>query len=140
MPFKLPGGNVVNGSRVISLNTQVADSLNWYLPGINNDPGNQMAWLENELSEIEASGGYAFIIGHIYPSDYTEVWGGRYHALMERYQHVVRMGLFGHTHSEYFEVTRSGTNPLKNIGLNQIGPSVTTYTDNNPGYAILEID
>ena len=35
---------------------------------------------------------------------------------------------------------RSSTNPEKNIGLNQIGPSVTTYTEKNPGYAVLEID
>lgn len=48
--------------------------------------------------------------------------------------------MFGHTHSQYFEVVRSATDPLKNIGLNQIGPSVTSYTDNNPGYAVLEID
>ena len=48
--------------------------------------------------------------------------------------------MFGHTHSQYFEVIRSTTNPAKNIGLNQIGPSVTSYTENNPGYAIIEID
>ena len=118
----------------------MTDSLNWYLVGIKNDPGDQIAWLENELAEIEAAGGYAYIIGHIYPKDYIEVWGGRYHALMERYQHVIRMGMFGHTHSQYFEVTRSSSNPAKNIGMNQIGPSVTTYTENNPGYAIIEID
>jgi hypothetical protein len=50
------------------------------------------------------------------------------------------MGLFGHTHDEYFEVVRSATNPSKNIGINQVGPSVTTYTEKNPGYAVLEID
>jgi len=32
------------------------------------------------------------------------------------------------------------TNPNSNIGLNQIGPSVTTYTENNPGYAVIEFD
>lgn len=32
------------------------------------------------------------------------------------------------------------TNPDKNIGLAQIGPSVTTGTDENPAYAVLELD
>jgi hypothetical protein len=59
--------------------------MNWYLPGFKNDPGNHIAWLENELKSIEAAGGYAYIIGHIMPSEFIEVFGGRYQALMERY-------------------------------------------------------
>ena len=83
--FKLPGGKGSSGSKVISLNTQAANNMNWYLPGFKNDPGNHIAWLENELKSIEEAGGYAYIIGHIMPKEFIEVFGGRYQALMERY-------------------------------------------------------
>lgn len=96
--FKLPGGKGAPGSRVISLNTQASNTQNWYLPGFKNDPADHIAWLENELKEIEAAGGYAYIIGHIMPKDFLEVFGGRYQALMERYQHIVRFSMYGHTH------------------------------------------
>mmetsp|Transcript_49806 Transcript_49806/g.67899 ORF Transcript_49806/g.67899 Transcript_49806/m.67899 type:complete len:207 (-) Transcript_49806:63-683(-) len=59
---------------------------------------------------------------------------------MERYQHVVRFGLMGHTHDQYYQTTNSVTNPSKNIGLNQIGPSVTTNSYENPGFALIDID
>jgi hypothetical protein len=43
----------------------VANKINWSLLGENWDVGNHIAWLEQELSSIEKSGGVAFIIGHI---------------------------------------------------------------------------
>jgi hypothetical protein len=67
------------------LNTQVANEGNWYLLGFKNDPADHMKWLENELEQIEAAGGFAYIIGHIFPSMFNEVFGGRFAALMERY-------------------------------------------------------
>lgn len=59
---------------------------------------------------------------------------------MERYQHIIRAGLFGHTHDQYWAVTQSVSNPDKNIGVLQIGPSATTGMFENPGYALLEVD
>lgn len=62
---KADGGIVQRGSRVIVLNTQAANGLNWWLLGERNDPGNHMAWLEQELREVEEAKGIAYIIGHI---------------------------------------------------------------------------
>ena len=59
---------------------------------------------------------------------------------MDRYQHVVRFGMFGHTHDQYFSVTRSVADMNKIIGLNQVGPSGTTVTDENPAYALIDVD
>ena len=55
----------MEGSRVLALNTQVSNTENWYLPGFKNDPADHIAWLESQLSSIEADGGLAYIIGHI---------------------------------------------------------------------------
>lgn len=125
---------------MLALNTNAANLDNFYLPGFKNDPSNHIAWLEAELAEIEANGGIAYIIGHYYQEDFSKEFGLRYHALMERYQHIVRNSLNGHTHDQFYQVTMSMTHPDKSIGTVQIGPSVTTYTDENPGYAILDVD
>ena len=59
---------------------------NFYLINNKNDPGNEIAWLETILSEIEKLGGQAFIIAHIPTSfDCLISWGHRYKALADRY-------------------------------------------------------
>lgn len=81
------------------------------------DPGNQISWLENELSTIEAAGGIAYLIAHIQPYNFLRDFGGRFHALMERYQHVIRFQMYGHTHDQYFGVTNAVSDPTKHIGV-----------------------
>ena len=58
---------------------------------------------------------------------------------MERYQHVVRFGIFGHTHDESFNVVKSFEEE-KNIGFNFIAGSLTTYTYKNPSFTVIEVD
>ncbi len=77
-------------------------------------------------------------------------WGHRYRGLMERYQHIVRFGLMGHTHDEDVSVVKSvstfnvsnSTNETDtwNIGTNFIAGSLTAYTDKNPSFTVIEID
>lgn len=116
------------------------NSDNFMLPGVKYDPANQLTWLEEQLAQIEADGGIAYIIAHYQPYNFTWQFGSRYHALIERYQHIIRFSMFGHTHDQYFSVSRSITNPEKIIGVSQIGASGTTYTDVNPSYALIDID
>ena len=59
---------------------------------------------------------------------------------MERFQHIVRFGLQGHTHTEFYEVTQSMSNLGKAIMWNNIGGSVTTYTSLNPSFMTIEFD
>ena len=42
----LNGKKLSKPARVIALNTQACDSLNWYIVGQRDDPGHQFAWLE----------------------------------------------------------------------------------------------
>lgn len=58
---------------------------------------------------------------------------------MDRYQNVVKIGLFGHIHSEAITVVKSIKDD-KNIGLNYMGGSATTKTNFNPGFTVIEID
>lgn len=140
IPFKLPGGKLLEGSRVLIMQTQVANQGNFYLPGQKYDPAGHLSWLEEQLKQIEADQGLAYIAGHVQPFNFTLQFGARYQALMERYQHIVRVGLYGHTHDQYWSVTKSVTNPEKVIGFNQVGPSGTTGMMENPSYALVDVD
>ena len=59
---------------------------------------------------------------------------------MERFQHVVRLGVFGHTHKDYFEVGKSMTNIHNPIMVNSIGGGLTTYGGCNPSFKVMEMD
>jgi len=64
---------------------------------------------------------------------------------MERYQHIIRFGLFGHSHDESFFLTRSVNTQgdwksTKPIIFNSILAPTTTYTGNNPSFAVYTID
>jgi len=51
----------------------------------------------------------------------------------------VRLSLFGHTHYEAFNVVK-GIKDNKNIGINYVGGSVTTFTGFNPGFIVIDLD
>ena len=50
------------------------------------------------------------------------------------------MTMHGHTHTQYYEVVHSMSNPEIPIMLANVGGSVTTYTEQNPSYMIIEFD
>ena len=47
--------------------------------------------------------------------------------------------MFGHTHDESFNVVKSFEDE-KNIGLNFIAGSLSTFTSKNPSFTVIEID
>lgn len=71
VPFKLANGKVLENSKIIILNTQAANTTNFYNAGFKNDPADHIAWLEAQLKEIEEAGGLAYIIGHIQPYNFS---------------------------------------------------------------------
>ena len=50
-----------------------------------NDPGDEIAWLESVLKEMEQNGEMAIILGHIPTRSCLRAWGSRFQALMDRY-------------------------------------------------------
>lgn len=132
LPFNSKG-------RVISLNTQACNDLNWWLLDNRQDPGLEMQWLEQELSQLEKDGGFAYMIGHIPVSGCLHQFGVRYKALMERYQHIVRFSSFGHSHDENFYITRA-FNSSEAIGVNLISGSGTSGGNRNPAFTVIDWD
>ena len=136
----LNGKTLPQGTRVIALNTQACNTMNWYVWGQREDPGKMFEWLAQELADTEAQGGLAFIISHYTPNQCQHQFGSRYRALMERFQDVVRFTLHGHTHTTYFEVVQSYSNPATPVMVANVAGSVTTYSVQNPSYMIVEFD
>ena len=71
----------------------------------------------------------AILIGHIPTHGCLRAWGSRFQALVDRYQHIIRFGLFGHSHDETFFLTRSvgAFNESRPIAFNSILAPTTTY-------------
>jgi len=64
----LNGKQLPSGSRVIGINTQVCNPLNWWILGERENPANQIQWLTEQLQQIETDGGLAIILGHLPPN------------------------------------------------------------------------
>ena len=73
--------------RVVAINTEACYYYNLFLMAQMSDPGNQLAWLETTLREMQENGEVAILIGHHPPGgfDCISEWSKRLGALMERY-------------------------------------------------------
>jgi hypothetical protein len=119
---------------------QACNDLNWWLLDNRSDPGNQLDWLEFKLWQIEKFGdGFAHVIAHIPTMSCLHQFGLRYHAIMDRYQAVVRFQSFGHTHNEEFYVTRS-IYDKEPIGWSFVAGSGTSGDSRNPAFTMTEYD
>lgn len=79
-------------------------------------------------------------MSHINPDESTHEWSTLFRALLERYQHIVRLSLFGHTHTDEFKLAMSYSSELRPVGITTICGSVTTWGGVNPSFCVYEID
>jgi hypothetical protein len=124
---------------VIGINTQACNDENWYLIANRYDPGAQLKFIADELAKLEAVGGSAILISHIPPRYCLHAYGERFRSITERYQHVIKFSLYGHTHREMFSIARSYADN-KNIGINYVTGSLTMSSEYNPTFSVVEID
>ena len=103
MPFVDNEGKPLgNGkTKIVQLNNNICYTLNWESFTNFEDPGNMLGWLHDELKEIEANNGTAIILSHVPNIDEcNREYGRRYHAIMDRFQTVIRWGMYAHIHEE----------------------------------------
>ena len=89
---------------VFFLNSNTCFNRNVGLTKEMNDAAKMLEYLEVELKKLEQTSKYAWMVGNVNPgSKYcNSKWARRYNVLIERYQKIVRMQLFGHEAEEYF--------------------------------------
>lgn len=128
-------------TRIIGYNSQNCYIYNFFTIGQHNDPMHQLEWLENLLRQMEEDGEVAIFIGHMSPgtSDCISEVSSRLRAIFDRFQHIIRLNLFGHTHREEYEVIRS-VKDQKAIGVNFLAPSMTTLENQNPSFRVITLD
>jgi len=125
--------------KIISINSEQCNNMNWYLWSTLNDPNGEIAWIESELKASEIAGEKVIIIAH-YPSvSCLHNWGMRYRALVERYQHVIRLQVWGHSHDEQWYLNR-GFDDGHPIMIQYGNPSLGTRDGKNPGFRIYTLD
>lgn len=99
--------------------------------------------MTKELLEAETDGDKVHIIGHIPPDnkECTQAWLFNYLRIIDRFQDTVLAQYFGHTHRDEFRILLSPNNKKpKPISVAYIGPSITAFTENNPGYRVYYSD
>lgn len=127
--------------KVIGLNTEVCDIENHYIYGVLKDPLGQIDFLINELQYLEKNNGLAIIVGHITPDDgCNHEFSVRLKAIFERYQNIIRMNMYAHSHTDSFKLFMSYTKPTAPVGIMHVCGSVTTWVGNNPGFCVYEVD
>ncbi|KAF9356356.1 Sphingomyelin phosphodiesterase [Mortierella sp. AD094] len=135
------------GFRIISLNTNFCYTLNLYLYAHTKDydPNGQLQWLITQLQAAEDAGERVWILGHVAPSqtDCIQNWSALYYQVVARYSpHVIAEQFFGHSHFDEFALYYNSSEKTDQsaVATGWIGPSVTPFTDLNPGFRIYKVD
>jgi len=95
---------VSRGLRVISINTQWTNDMNfWLYVNWNTDHGRFLFFLENELSKALRQNEKVIILGHIWPNSRYPEWKKiALIDIIEKYQNVIVGQFYGHNHCDKF--------------------------------------
>ncbi|CAL8091474.1 unnamed protein product [Orchesella dallaii] len=126
------------GLRLIAINTNLCYDQNFWLAYNPQDPNGQLEWLAHELWRTELRGEQVIIIGHVQPEGCWPVWSEKFHAIVNRFEGIIRAQFYGHSHRPQHRVTfEKGTS--RGTSVSFIAGSALT-DGMNPGYAVYHFD
>lgn len=128
------------GLRFLVINTNLCYRLNfWTLLAIR-DPAGQLRWLVQQLQLAEQLSEHVHIVGHISPGDpdCRFDWSREYNRIVHRFSDTIKAQFFSHTHLDEFQLAINSRG--RPVSTAYIGPSLTTWTNINPGYRIYSVD
>jgi len=134
------------GLRIVSLNMNYCNNMNFWLLVNDTDPAEQLSWLISTLQAAEDAKEKVYILGHIPPgsSDCLITYATKLKTIINRYEDTVAAQFYGHTHRDQFEVfyVNDTTGKEKNHASNiaYIAPSITPGGSHNPSFRVYEID
>ncbi|PAA83996.1 hypothetical protein BOX15_Mlig006336g2 [Macrostomum lignano] len=126
------------GFRVVSLNLNYGNNLNWWILQNITDPDDQLQWLISVLQRAESNGEKVHILGHIPSSELIKGYSWNYIKIAERYESTITGHFFGHTHHDELGVYFDPANTTRAFGTAYIVGSLKT--DDNPSYRVYEVD
>jgi sphingomyelin phosphodiesterase len=106
------------------------------------DPGGQLEWLQLQLEMTSRQNKTCHVIGHVPPGheDCFKTWSREFYKIVGKYRNTIRGQFYGHTHYDEFRVLHSPTVKSDPINVMWIGPSLTPYRIENPGYRVYHVD
>ncbi|XP_071540188.1 sphingomyelin phosphodiesterase-like isoform X2 [Panulirus ornatus] len=130
------------GLRVISINMNFCNTLNWWLLLENKDPVGELQWLVDTLAAAELSGEVVHLLGHIAPgmTDCDHTWSHVFNQIVVRYESTIRGMFFGHTHNDSWQILYDPVNNTRPVATAFITPSGTTNTQHNPSFRVFVMD
>ncbi|KAK4018537.1 hypothetical protein OUZ56_000587 [Daphnia magna] len=130
------------GLRVVSLNTNYCYTGNLWTLSKFQDPASSLVWLNNVLQNAEKAGEKVHIVSHIPPgnNDCWSTFSREFSKIINRFESTVAAQFYGHTHKDEFKIFYDLVNASRPTNVAFMGPSLTTFTDLNPGYRVYTID
>ena len=106
---ELTSGSLTN-TEFIALTTNACHVSNVALLSTWGDPAEkQLDWLVKKLNDARTAGKTVIIAGSLPPGDVScnAQWSNRFNTIIESFQDVVRLMLYGNTFSDSFQIIRS---------------------------------
>ena len=127
--------------RIVSLNCILCDSFNWNLIFDASQAKKMYDWFEGVLRQAEMNNEIVYLLDHISlgNSQHTVQCGLRLKVLMDRFEHIIKGHISGHSHNEQIRIVRSYDN-TRTTNINHIASGLTTYTEYNPSFRMYLID
>lgn len=133
---------IEKGFRLISLNTNFCNNMNWWLLINTTDPMGQLGWFMDVLQTAENNNEKVHIIGHIFPggSSCLKAWSWNYYKIVNRYENIIVGQFFGHVHNELYTMFYDDIKFERPTNVLYVPGSVTTFSRLNPTFRIYEVD
>ncbi|XP_046635576.1 sphingomyelin phosphodiesterase-like [Daphnia pulicaria] len=133
---------ILPGLRVISLNTNYCYTGNWWTLSKSQDPASSLLWLNKVLEDAERAGEKVHILSHIPPGngDCWTIFSREFSKIINRFESTVAAQFYGHTHKDEFKIFYDLVDRNRPTNVAFIGPSLTPFTELNPGYRVYTID
>lgn len=130
------------GLRVVSINMNFCNTLNWWLLLDNEDPVQELQWLLETLAAAEASGEVVHLLGHIPPgnSDCDHTWSHVFNQIIVRYESTIRAMFLGHTHNDMLQVYYDPDDDTRPAIAAFVTPAGATGGSSNPSYKVFMVD
>ncbi|CAF0932808.1 unnamed protein product [Rotaria sordida] len=128
------------GLRLISLNMNYCSWENFWLFINSTDPLDQLQWMIQWLQYAEDHEEKVHIIGHIPPKQCLASFSWNFNKIINRYENIIAGQFYAHTHNDEFVINYDEIDQQRPISMAYITPSLTTFSNLNPGYRVYKID
>ncbi|XP_044728677.1 sphingomyelin phosphodiesterase 1-like [Chrysoperla carnea] len=128
--------------KIISLNSNVAYTYNWWLFYDDEFFFGQLEWLVIELIESEMQEQFVYILSHVPPGEKDSYikWQIEYQNIKVRFSHIIKAEFSGHTHMDQLRLVYTNNNVTNPIGVVYNGGSLTPFEFVNPNYRVYYAD